>query len=201
MCQAAKLASENGVGRRSLRARPQEESKADREAREKKEKEEREEQEEEDHQAQIISDLKREHAILKSQEFGLDRNYSQYHSLESIPGLIVTDTQGIMSMCDSVKVLDELISNLNPKGLREKALKENGQEDAYIDTKTVLLHPDAQTTLQRLVPLISVFARHAPRQKEAVIAAFNGAGRYTLMCGKYETKKIAIDDMLWYVIV
>ena len=56
-------------------------------------------------------------------------------------------------------------------------------DQSFIDPKTVLLHPDAQSTLQTLVPLISVFARHAPRQKEAVVAAFNGAGRVTMMCG------------------
>jgi len=52
-----------------------------------------------------------------------------------------------------------------------------------IDPKTVLLDPAAQSVLKALVPCVSVFARHAPRQKEAVIAAFNEAGRYTLMCG------------------
>jgi manganese-transporting P-type ATPase len=34
-----------------------------------------------------------------------------------------------------------------------------------------------------LVPLISVFGRHTPHQKEAVVAAFNAAGYRTLMCG------------------
>merc|ERR1712071_5203 len=52
-----------------------------------------------------------------------------------------------------------------------------------IDPKTVLLDPAAQSVLKALVTCVSVFARHAPRQKEAVIAAFNEAGRYTLMCG------------------
>jgi cation-transporting ATPase 13A1 len=37
--------------------------------------------------------------------------------------------------------------------------------------------------LKDLVPLISVFARHAPHQKEAVVAAFNHGGYHTLMCG------------------
>lgn len=81
----------------------------------------------------------------------------------------------IAAVCVSGDVLTKLAM---------EAVRLNLMEDSYIDTKTVLLHPDAQKTLQRLVPLISVFARHAPRQKEAVIAAFNGAGRYTLMCGK-----------------
>ncbi len=46
-----------------------------------------------------------------------------------------------------------------------------------------LLGEDSMSVLASLVPHISVFARHAPRQKEAVIAALNSAGRYTLMCG------------------
>ena len=51
------------------------------------------------------------------------------------------------------------------------------------DEMTVLVHPAAQAALMDFCPLISVFARHAPRQKEAVVAAFNLSGRYTLMCG------------------
>jgi cation-transporting ATPase 13A1 len=51
------------------------------------------------------------------------------------------------------------------------------------DEKTILFHQGAQAVLKDLVPLVSVFARHAPRQKEAVVAAFNLSGRHTLMCG------------------
>ncbi|KAL9179232.1 hypothetical protein ACHAXT_008522 [Thalassiosira profunda] len=54
---------------------------------------------------------------------------------------------------------------------------------AQIDDRTVLNHPAAKAALSQLVPIISVFARHAPRHKEAVIAAFNASGRHTLMCG------------------
>jgi cation-transporting ATPase 13A1 len=59
--------------------------------------------------------------------------------------------------------------------------KKNPHIKMDVDEKTVLLHPAAQAVLMDLVPIISVFARHAPRQKEAVIAAFNHAGKYTLM--------------------
>jgi cation-transporting ATPase 13A1 len=51
------------------------------------------------------------------------------------------------------------------------------------DDRAVLNHPAARSALARLVPLCSVFARHAPRHKEAVISAFNASGRHTLMCG------------------
>ena len=52
-----------------------------------------------------------------------------------------------------------------------------------IDDRTSLNHPAARAELAALAPIVSVFARHAPRQKEAVIAAFNASGRHTLMCG------------------
>jgi cation-transporting ATPase 13A1 len=51
------------------------------------------------------------------------------------------------------------------------------------DEKQVLFHPAAQAVLKELVPFVSVFARHAPRQKEAIIAALNLGGYNTLMCG------------------
>ncbi len=89
------------------------------------------------------------------------------------------DASEIAAICVSGDVLTKLAIET----VRQKSLDE-GQENTNFDIKTILLHPDAQITLQKLVPLVSVFARHAPRQKEAVIAAFNGAGRYTLMCGE-----------------
>jgi cation-transporting ATPase 13A1 len=62
---------------------------------------------------------------------------------------------------------------------------EHGQttKQALVDEKILLLSTPAQKALQKLVPIISVFARHAPHQKEAVVAAFNSAGYCTLMCG------------------
>jgi manganese-transporting P-type ATPase len=51
------------------------------------------------------------------------------------------------------------------------------------DENNMMLHPSAQAILRDLVPIISVFARHAPRQKEAIVAAFNLGGCHTLMCG------------------
>lgn len=54
---------------------------------------------------------------------------------------------------------------------------------ASLDDRAVLNHPAAMKELSRLAPIISVFARHNPRQKEAVISAFNSSGRHTLMCG------------------
>lgn len=51
------------------------------------------------------------------------------------------------------------------------------------DEKALLLDPRVQRVLVDLVPLVTVFARHAPYQKEAVVAALNHAGYTTLMAG------------------
>ena len=51
------------------------------------------------------------------------------------------------------------------------------------DERHVLQNPAARKAVADLVPLVSVFARHAPRHKEAVVAAYNEAGRHTLFCG------------------
>jgi manganese-transporting P-type ATPase len=54
---------------------------------------------------------------------------------------------------------------------------------AQMSEKTILLHPRSQEVLKKLVQVVSVFARHSPHQKEAVVAAFNLSGHYTLYCG------------------
>ena len=92
-------------------------------------------------------------------------------------------------------VAGDTLTKLAIEAVRQKAQIIGGSslDSGIVDTKTVLLHPDAQSTMQNLVPLISVFARHAPRQKEAVIAAFNGAGRYTMMCGKFRNDNFSFD--------
>lgn len=53
----------------------------------------------------------------------------------------------------------------------------------HVEEKRILLSTPAQNALAMLVPFISVFARHAPHHKEAVVAAFNLSGATTLMCG------------------
>ena len=97
-------------------------------------------------------------------------------NLEVIKDML--ETKSISAIC----VTGETLTKIATESVRKK-MNSNSGNNVFIDPKTVLLHPDAQSTLQALVPLISVFARHAPRQKEAVVAAFNGAGRITLMCG------------------
>ncbi len=113
-----------------------------------------------------------------------DKDFTEKQIAYSLSNLNVIKEMLSASEIAGICVTGDVLTNLAMEAVRVRSSSENKGEDSYIDMKTILLHPDAQTTLQRLVPLISVFARHAPRQKEAVIAAFNGAGRYTLMCGK-----------------
>lgn len=56
-------------------------------------------------------------------------------------------------------------------------------QSSTLEEKNLLLSSPAQCILKDIVPIISVFARHAPHQKEAVVAAFNHGGFQTLMCG------------------
>ena len=77
-------------------------------------------------------------------------------------------------------VTGDVLTKLANHAVKEATLDKNS---FAIDDRAVLNHPAAKTALSNLVPIISVFARHAPRHKEAVIAAFNSAGRHTLMCG------------------
>ena len=41
------------------------------------------------------------------------------------------------------------------------------------DEKQILLHPATQDVLKDIVPMCAVFARCNPRQKEAIVAAFD----------------------------
>jgi len=65
----------------------------------------------------------------------------------------------------------------------QKASVDTSVYDSTTDDKNILLHPIVQNVLKELVQIISVYARHAPRQKEAVVAAYNLAGEYTMMTG------------------
>jgi cation-transporting ATPase 13A1 len=100
-------------------------------------------------------------------------------SKANLAQLIETSKSGVASFCVSGAVLTKIaiVAVQQEKTL----LRSSGLSTA--DESNILLHPDSLAVLARLVPLISVFARHAPHQKEAVIVAFNHGGYHTLMCG------------------
>lgn len=85
---------------------------------------------------------------------------------------------GHVSFCMTGDCLLSLESLVTTEGAQTAATKSSTK-----DEKAMLLDPRLQNVLAELVPLISVFARHTPYQKEAVIAAFNQAGYTTLMVG------------------
>ena len=57
------------------------------------------------------------------------------------------------------------------------------RKTSNVNEKSLLLHPKAQGILKDLVAIVSVYARHAPHQKEAIVAAFNLSGHFTMYTG------------------
>jgi manganese-transporting P-type ATPase len=101
-------------------------------------------------------------------------------SIATISKFIPTVESGDTAFCISGDTLVQMAmlavqrhATFAPSSMRTKAM----------DEKHLLLNTVAQQVLTELVPLVSVFARHAPHQKEAVVAAFNHGGFQTLMCG------------------
>jgi len=88
---------------------------------------------------------------------------------------------GDASLCISGDVLRDLATRVvgGSNAISRPSTASKGEDE----DKHALFDPAAQDVLKSLVPLVSVFARHAPRQKEAIVAAFNLGGFKTLMCG------------------
>mmetsp|Transcript_30122 Transcript_30122/g.72302 ORF Transcript_30122/g.72302 Transcript_30122/m.72302 type:complete len:251 (-) Transcript_30122:1179-1931(-) len=86
---------------------------------------------------------------------------------------------GDASLCISGDALQDLVTGI--VGGNNSTF--GSSEVSRGEEKHALFDPAAQVVLMRLVPLVSVFARHAPRQKEAIVAAINLGGFKTLMCG------------------
>ena len=98
-------------------------------------------------------------------------------SRQEIPKLLRLRHDGIAAFSISGDVLIQLAQSVLGSSPPSTDLLSMTME------KALLLHPCVQDLLSELVPLLSVFARHAPHQKEAVIAAFNHGGSRTLMVG------------------
>jgi len=96
----------------------------------------------------------------------------------NLPKLQAFRKEGKANFCVTGDVLTKLAIHAV-----EQATTGNSTLAITNDDRAVLNHPAAKSALSNLAPIISVFARHAPRHKEAVIAAFNASGHHTLMCG------------------
>lgn len=82
-----------------------------------------------------------------------------------------------IALCISGSALQQLVTEI---------MKRNGKNlsnGRMFDEKQYLLHPTTQDVLKDIIPMCLVFARCNPRQKEAIVAAFNLGGFITLMCG------------------
>jgi predicted P-type ATPase len=76
---------------------------------------------------------------------------------------------GKAAVCMTGDILSKLaIASVEKASLDKTAL--------VVDERTALNHPAALSELSSLIPIVSVFARHAPRHKEAIVAAFNASG-------------------------
>jgi hypothetical protein len=104
------------------------ESSFDKELREKKEAEAKREEEEEemaeqadDHTMTLMVQENR----IRSRMLGLDRNRSTYFMLTGSQGLFVQSATGELAVYQKASALDELLGQLNDRGLRELNLKAN----------------------------------------------------------------------------
>jgi predicted P-type ATPase len=89
---------------------------------------------------------------------------------------------GIASFCITGDVLVDMALRAFCVG-QKQSYQQISTLSLFDDEKNILLSRRSLDILKLIVPHISVFARHAPHQKEAVIAALNLAGYQTLMCG------------------
>jgi magnesium-transporting ATPase (P-type) len=100
-------------------------------------------------------------------------------STSQIPRLLSMSKAGEAFFCISGDAVVELAIAAVSPGLLSSVCHRRSTNDE----KGLMLSYHAQRVLTELVPLISVFARHAPHQKEAVVAAFNHGGFKTLYAG------------------
>jgi cation-transporting ATPase 13A1 len=97
-------------------------------------------------------------------------------SRSDLPRLIAMERDGQATFC----VSGEVLTNISVASARR------GSPFSGIPSKDErhhLMHPNTLSVLESIVPMISVYARHAPHQKEAIVAAYNRGGFITCMCG------------------
>lgn len=98
------------------------------------------------------------------------------YSVNTIAKLRKKVIEGKAAVC----ITGDILAKLAISAIERASVEKNS---LVIDERIALNHPAARTELAMMAPIVSVFARHAPRHKEAVIAAFNASGSHTLMCG------------------
>jgi magnesium-transporting ATPase (P-type) len=85
------------------------------------------------------------------------------HDMEKLGSLV---KKGQAAVCMTGDILSKLAMTAIQHSHDSTPLRDN----------TALSHPAARKAIAEIVPIVSVFARHEPRHKEAVISAFNLIG-------------------------
>jgi cation-transporting ATPase 13A1 len=88
-------------------------------------------------------------------------------------------------LCIEGEVLESIVLSCNQINNNDndgRATKGTMVNDSN-NIKNIMLSQASLKILSTITPYISVFARHTPYHKEAVISSLNISGKYTLMCG------------------
>jgi len=104
------------------------------------------------------------------------------------PDDVLTPLKDLQSLSESIKKKQAalVLSGSTLADICSSACTVKGNDtvaSSIKNEKENLLNQEVQNVLKEFVPLVSVFARHAPHHKEAIVAALNGSGMQTLMCG------------------
>merc|ERR1711862_209466 len=92
-------------------------------------------------------------------------------SSEKLKSLHDLVQNGKIAFCISGDVMEKIARSAISKDPSSSSL-------LSMDSKHILLTNTVQNTLKKIVPMITVFARHTPYQKEAIVAAFNANDGY-----------------------
>jgi manganese-transporting P-type ATPase len=104
--------------------------------------------------------------------------------LYNVKELLEMKRTGKVFFCISGDTLGEIAALSSSSTTKRTASASPASSSSSLaDEKSLLLSDGPQRALARIVKLVSVFARHTPHQKEAVIAALNRSGEQTMMAG------------------
>ena len=99
---------------------------------------------------------------------GADKDACYGFNTDNIKKLGTRVKKGHAAIC----MTGDVLTQIAVKAVRES----HGSFSAPIKDSAILNHPAAKKAIAEIVPIVSIFARHEPRHKEAIILAFNSLG-------------------------